>query len=56
MEELEVFDGDGLRPGHRLTGPAIVEGATTSIFVPEPFDVLVDATGSIVMHRKGVEA
>ncbi|WP_320669792.1 hydantoinase/oxoprolinase family protein [Patulibacter defluvii] len=56
MEEIEVIDGDALRPGHRLVGPAIVEGSTTSIFVPEAFDVLVDATGSIVMHRKGVEA
>lgn len=56
MEEVEVYDGDALRPGHRFAGPAIVEGVTTSVFVPETFDVLVDDTGSLSMHRKGVVA
>ncbi len=56
MEQVEVFHGDTLRPGHRIAGPAIVEGTTTSVFVPETFDVLVDGTGSMVMHRKGLEA
>lgn len=56
MEEVEVYDGDALRPGHRFAGPAIVEGVTTSVFVPETFDVVVDDTGSLSMHRKGVVA
>jgi N-methylhydantoinase A len=55
LETVEVFDGDRLAPGHRMTGPAIVEGATTSMFIPESFDALVDRSGNVVMHRKGTE-
>jgi N-methylhydantoinase A len=55
MEEIDVFDGDALRPGQRFEGPAIVEGVTTSVFVPESFDVLVDDTGSMLMYRTGTD-
>lgn len=53
LETVEVFDGDRLAPGHRMAGPAIVEGVTTSMFIPETFDALVDRSGNVVMHRKG---
>ena len=55
LETVEVFDGDRLAPGHRVTGPAIIEGATTSMLVPETFDALVDRSGNVVLHRKGTE-
>jgi N-methylhydantoinase A len=55
LQTVEVYDGDRLAPGHRLAGPAIIEGATTSVLVPETFDVLVDRAGTLVMHRHGAE-
>jgi N-methylhydantoinase A len=55
LEELEVLDGDRMMPGHRAHGPVIVDEATTTVVVPEDFDLLVDATGSFVLQRKGAE-
>ncbi|MCU1678490.1 MAG: N-methylhydantoinase, partial [Frankiales bacterium] len=55
METVQVYDGDLLVPGHRIVGPAVVEAATTTLFVPERFDVLVDRSGNLIMHRKGLE-
>jgi N-methylhydantoinase A len=50
-----VFDADAMVPGHRIEGPAIVEGSNTTVVVPERFDLLVDRSGSFVLHRKGLE-
>ncbi|HEY4281347.1 MAG TPA: hydantoinase/oxoprolinase family protein [Conexibacter sp.] len=44
-----VFDADAMAPGHRVAGPALLEGANTTIVVPESFNVDVDASGSFVM-------
>ncbi len=55
FEAVETYDGDRLRPGHRLAGPAVVDEATTTVVVPEDFDLLVDRTGSFVLHRRGLE-
>jgi len=43
-----------MEPGHRVEGPAVVEEATTTVLVPEDFDLVVDRTASFVLHRKGV--
>ena len=55
MAVVDVLDGGRLLPGHRAFGPVIVDEATTTVVVPEDFDLLVDATGSFVLHRKGTE-
>ena len=44
-----VYDGGRLRHGNRLAGPAIVETATTTLVVPEDFDLFVDAGGTAVL-------
>jgi N-methylhydantoinase A len=50
-----VYDGDGLRHGNRLQGPAIIEKVTTSIFVPAGFGVAVDAAGGCVLEDQAIE-
>src|SRR5439155_8663955 len=42
MVEVCVFDGDRMEPGQRVSGPAVVEEATTTIVVPDDFDLVVD--------------
>lgn len=45
-----VYDGDRLRHGDRLEGPAIIEKVTTTIFVPAGFSLAVDAIGGCVLE------
>jgi N-methylhydantoinase A len=53
LEEVEVLDGDRMAAGHGIAGPALVDMATTTIVVPETFDVVLDASGSFVLGRRG---
>jgi N-methylhydantoinase A len=52
LEEIDVYDGDRMLAGHRIAGPAIVEETTTTVFVPEAFDLELDRSGSFVLTRK----
>jgi N-methylhydantoinase A len=52
---VPVLDADAMLPGHRFEGPALVEGANTTVIVPEAYDLTVDASSSFVLHRKGLE-
>ncbi len=52
LEEVPVIDGDRLGAGQGAAGPALVDMATTTIVVPESFDVAFDASGSFVLTRK----
>lgn len=48
-----VYAAGGLGPGARLGGPAIVEQATTTIFVPADFELTCEAGGNYLMTRAG---
>ena len=50
---VPVYDGDRLHHGNRVTGPAIIETATTAIVLDASFDGVCDRQGSVVLHRKG---
>lgn len=52
MVTAKVYDGDRMRPGDELSGPAIVELGTTSIVVLDEFDVVVDVSGSFVLYLR----
>jgi N-methylhydantoinase A len=47
--EVSVYDGDRLAPGNALDGPAIVETETMTTFVPDGFDLTVDAAGAVLL-------
>ena len=53
--EVPIYDGHRMRYGNRIAGPAMIEQATTAIFVSADYDCVVDALGSFVIYRKGRE-
>lgn len=52
---VPVYDGHRTRHGHRITGPALIEQANTTLLLTASFDCLCDKYGSFVVHRKGEE-
>ncbi|HYC23494.1 MAG TPA: hydantoinase/oxoprolinase family protein [Candidatus Bathyarchaeia archaeon] len=54
--EVEVYSADALGPGHRLTGPAVIDGMDTTVWVPERACVEVDVRGSLVVQLGGAAA
>ena len=50
--DVPVFDGSALRHGNRLSGPAIVEQAHTTVLVLPEFDLVCDRHGSFVMFQR----
>ena len=49
LVDTPVYDGHGLRAGFEVSGPAIVELATTTIVVLEGFDLIVDRRGAFLL-------
>lgn len=52
FRSVPVYDGHALRHGNRFEGPAVVELSTTTVVVPEEFDVECDRLGSLVLGRR----
>ena len=52
FKRVPVYDGDALRHGNRIAGPAIVEQVNTTVLVPGGYDLDCDAYGSFVMTRR----
>ena len=52
VKEVPVYDGDMQLNGNKITGPAIIEKVTTSIFISESYDCLVDDYGSFIVYNK----
>jgi N-methylhydantoinase A len=53
---VEVFDGDKLKFGHRIPGPALVEQVNTTAFVTPEYNLMIDRFGSYTMYSKSHEA
>lgn len=51
VQPTRVFDGDAMRAGQVLQGPAVVEEPTTTVFVPDEFELTLERSGSFVMRR-----
>lgn len=52
---IAVFDGQRMRPGNRVAGPALIEQETTTVFVSESYDCVVDRRSSFALYLKGRE-
>jgi N-methylhydantoinase A len=50
VREVSVHDGSSLRPGHLLSGPALVDGSDTTMWIPAGVSAQVDAHGTLVME------
>jgi N-methylhydantoinase A len=51
LAETPVYDGVRLRPGNRLSGPAIVETADTTVVVPPGHSLAVDDFGNFEIEK-----
>ncbi|MFF3571957.1 hydantoinase/oxoprolinase family protein [Nocardia jiangxiensis] len=47
--DLPVYDGERLRAGHIVPGPALIDEPTTTLLVPPTFDLSCAANGSKVL-------
>jgi N-methylhydantoinase A len=55
FQPVPVFDGDLLKYGNKIEGPALIEQVNTTTFVSPEFSVLCDAYGSFTMVLKSRE-
>lgn len=49
-EEVAIYSGSDLVPGHRVPGPALVEEQTTTVFVGAGDELEVDASNNFLIH------
>ncbi len=55
MVDVPVYEGDHMKAGAEITGPAIVELTTTTIIVPSEFHMKLDENGNFIMKDTGSE-
>ena len=53
--DTPVYDGDLLRAGNVIAGPAIVEERTTTVVLPDGFTCTVDEFKSYVLQKSGAD-
>ncbi len=52
FEEIPVYDGHALKPGHRLEGPALIERRDTTLLLTGSYRCAVDRHGSCLITRR----
>jgi N-methylhydantoinase A len=55
FEEVPVYDGEKLRFGNKIIGPAMVEQINTTTFVTPEYNLICDRYGSYTVYLKGHE-
>ncbi|OZI17422.1 hypothetical protein CAL18_14920 [Bordetella genomosp. 7] len=55
LDDVPVYSGATLEPGHRFSGPAVVEEQTTTLLVGEGDTVEIDAFGNYVINVRVTE-
>jgi N-methylhydantoinase A/oxoprolinase/acetone carboxylase beta subunit len=53
--DLSVYDRDGLRPGHRVRGPARIAEFSATTLVPAGWAARVDGRGQLRLAARGEE-
>lgn len=51
-QDTTIYDYTRLRPGHELTGPAVVEVPTTTVVVPRGMTGVIDRLGNLVISTR----
>lgn len=52
MKSVPVYDGDKPIFGSQIKGPCVIEKITTSVFVSENYDCVVDDFGSFIVYER----
>ena len=50
--EAQIYRWESLRPGNRVEGCAVVEGVNTTYFVPDGWNLILDAFGDGKLNRE----
>jgi len=50
--DTPAYDWDRMEPGHRLSGPALIDDKTTTVLVPPGFTCEVDAYRNLVLQAR----
>lgn len=53
-QDVDLFDRDVLRPGHRIDGPALIAEATGCIVIEPGWSAQLDDTSAVVLQRVDV--
>jgi N-methylhydantoinase A len=48
--DVDTYDGAGLRPGHQLKGPALVDSSDTTLWIPDGCSAVIDKHGTLLME------
>ncbi len=51
---VPIYDGTGMGHGNRISGPAIIEEPTTTVFITPDFQLTCDKYGNYLVHPKGI--
>ncbi len=51
---VPIYDGTGMGHGNRVSGPAIIEEPTTTVFITPDFQLTCDKYGNYLVHPKGI--
>jgi N-methylhydantoinase A len=51
FDDCAVYQRDGLEPGRRVTGPAVIEQPDATVLVPDGFVAKVAAYGDLILTR-----
>lgn len=51
-KDIAVYDGDGLRPGHVLSGPGLIDARDTTIWIPAGAIATVNPQGTLLMELR----
>ena len=54
-QNVPVYERSGMRPGARVSGPALVVEDQTTVVVTSDFDASVNSLGYIVLDKRGVK-
>jgi N-methylhydantoinase A/oxoprolinase/acetone carboxylase beta subunit len=55
-EQTPVYDWDRIEPGHRLSGPALIDDRTTTVLVPRGFGCAIDEEGNLLLEPETARA
>ena len=50
QSKVDVFEGPALRPGHRIVGPALIDGSDTTIWIPSRAHARVDERATLIVE------
>jgi N-methylhydantoinase A len=50
QSDVDVFEGPALRPGHRIDGPALIDGSDTTVWIPPRARARVDERATLIVE------